>query len=305
MNVLVTGSAGFIGRNLVPKLTGRARQVYLIDRVAGAPVQGVRRAIRADLTDRKSLARAAAHLPRRIDACVFLAGQTDIRRSLIDPASDLQANALSVALLLSLVKVERFVYISTGSVYDGLRGMVSPARPVAPTIPYAVSKYAAELFVRSACLKTGNPRSYVILRLFNPYGPHDHPHRFIPRLVGTFGVRGEAAFSIAGSGRAIVDPLYVDDCTDAIVRAVRTKHACATVDICGGNPMTLIRAARSAAGACGVKPAITCAGASAEEIAFYADPRPQKTILGFSPKVTFEDGIRRYRAFLSAQPKDA
>jgi nucleoside-diphosphate-sugar epimerase len=303
MKILITGASGFIGRNLVPRLACSGRELYLMDRSVRRPVPAHVRFMKADMTDSASMRRLSNMAPRLFDVCVNLAGHTDMAESVSNPVMDLVENAVSVMNLLSVFKFKRLIHISTGSVYDGQSGMASADKPIIPKIPYAISKYVSELYIKSFEKIRQNPSQYIILRLFNPYGPQEDPKRFIPRLVRLFGLQRKRRLVIRGSGTAMVDPMHIDDCVDAILKAVSAKTFNRVIDICRGNPMTLIELAGRIASIFGITPRVTCAGASEEEIRFYGDPGPQSRLLGFRPRVSLREGIERYADFLRLSRK--
>src|SRR5205085_339671 len=108
------------------------------------------RAVHCDLTsaaDVASLAREAG----TVDACLYLAANGDPAASATRPAWDLQSNTLALVTCLEQMPVGHFVYVSSGAVYDGLDGPVTPQTSVAPRLPYAISKLASEHYVRAFC----------------------------------------------------------------------------------------------------------------------------------------------------------
>lgn len=298
MKLLVTGASGFIGTNFVGKAAAVGHDIVTFDLRTQHDMAGPMRHYTIDLTDPATFKRA---LSEKFDACVHLAGQTLIRTSLEDPAMDLSANVSSVINLLLAFSFDRFIYISTGSVYEGRHGKVDPELPCSPAIPYAISKYTGELYVRSFAKLLNNPKKYLILRLFNPYGPHEHPARFISRVTRQFAIKRERELSINGSGKALMDPMYVDDCTSAIMKALESKTSGQALDICWARPMTVVEVAEKIAFACNIVPKITCSGKSAEEMDFSGDPVPQEKVLGFKPVIPLKDGVARYVEFIKRQ----
>src|SRR5205807_7553344 len=100
-------------------------------------------AVRVDLTSRAEVHEVLAGT---FDCCLFLAANGDPARSVAQPAFDLVSNTLSLVHVLELVHVRRLVLFSSGAVYDGLSGDVSPASAVSPLLPYGISKLAAEKY---------------------------------------------------------------------------------------------------------------------------------------------------------------
>ncbi len=294
----MTGSGGFIGQNLLSALGGEGLDIYALD--MKAPNNGGERTnwLEADLTDRDDMKAVIANTGNGFDACIHLAGQTDISRSIELPEEDMKINVVSVMNLLSFLRFKRFIYISTGSVYEGQSGKADQEKVLSPTMPYAVSKYTAELYIKSFAKVKKNPVSYMILRIFNPYGPGENRGRIMPRLITQFGINRDPAFKIIGSGRAMVDPMYVGDTVEAIKKALYSDRENLTIDICSGNPTDIIALTKTVALVFDIEPRIECAGRSKEEVTFFGDPEPARELLGFRPKITIRDGLKRYLKYL-------
>lgn len=301
MKVLITGASGFIGRNLLRKLAGQKMEISILGCHSPEALPPNAKHIRADLTDRKALEdiSASADIKDGFDACVHLAGQTDVARSFGDPAEDLEENVLPLINLLSLFRISRFIYASTGSVYEGQTGMADQALAISPSIPYVISKYTGELYLKALHRKHRNPATYLILRIFNPYGPYEKSGRIIPRLVTQFAIKKDLGFTLQGSGNGIVDPMHVSDTCDAILAALESNVSGRAIDICSGKPMKLSQLTREIALTFGIEPVIDATGRSDEEITFYGDPKPQESILGFRPRVGLREGLLAYKEFLS------
>src|SRR5690348_12148118 len=153
MRLLVTGASGFLGRNLLQAVPAEWQVLAIYNRstdfvafLERHGLQGVR-PLRVDLTKDGAGLLLAAESPS-FDCCVFLAANGDPAVSVSDPQFDLRANTATLLELLQHVQVQRFVYVSSGAVYDGLKGSVSPQSVVRPSLPYAISKLASEHYVQ-------------------------------------------------------------------------------------------------------------------------------------------------------------
>ncbi len=295
--LLVTGALGFIGRNLISHLAESPYETWFIDRKPRLP--GLRENyIEMDITNPVHFEEALNIMPDEYDACIHLAAQTDIPYSVKYPDMDRKLNVQPIVDIMHYFRIKRFVYVSTGSVYQGQTGQAQCDIPLDPALPYAVSKYTAELALKEMQEKNNNPMEYVILRLFNPYGPFGVPKRFIHRVVKTFGIEKSNRFDISGSGKALVDPIYVDDVCASLIRSIDSKCENKIMDICSGNPVTLTEFVKTVASFFEIKPEIEYSGDSNEEITFYGSPDLARELLGFSPSVPLRDGIMKYRDFL-------
>ena len=306
MRLLVTGASGFIGRNLLlavptgwPVLATYNRSVDFVDFVAR---QGLRHVepLAVDLAHEGAGARIAA-LSREFDGCVFLAANGDPARSVEDPKRDLAANTGTLVETLQHVRVQRFVYVSSGAVYDGLRGVVSPESAVCPSLPYAISKLASEHYVEHF-VRQGRIGSGVNVRFFGAFGPYEPERKIYTRLVRRFAQERDPTFDVLGDGRNLIDAMYVDDAVRALLTILQGPEAAATtmaLDLSGGRPVTILELVRAAAGIFGLEPQITCSGSVPEYIEFRSGDRTMTDHFGFAPALSLEDGLRQLAEHLA------
>ncbi len=183
VSTLVTGGTGFVGSNIIKALAQRGHQVVCFDQ---APPDGLVKAyhsahsssieyVQGDVLNPGDLQRAVAgrRVTKIVHAAVFTGLRPDIERDHSRPIVDINvtgtANLLGLAMELN---IERFLYVSSGSVYgEGL----DPAKvlheddQLHPQTLYAVTKYASELLTRRFGELHGFPT--VSTRLSSPYGP--------------------------------------------------------------------------------------------------------------------------------------
>ncbi|MBI4677812.1 MAG: dTDP-glucose 4,6-dehydratase [Elusimicrobia bacterium] len=218
MKLLVTGGLGFIGSNFVRhvlKSHPSWRVVNLdIRTYAGNPANladvagGLRyRWVRADIRD----PHAAAECMRGVDAVVHFAAESHVDRSILDAASFVQTNVVGTHVLLEEARraaVERFVHVSTDEVYGSVeKGFSREADPLEPNSPYAASKAAADLLVRSYCVTHKLPA--LITRSSNNFGPYQFPEKALPLLITNF--FDDQPFPLYGDGMNVRDWVYVLD----------------------------------------------------------------------------------------------
>lgn len=218
---LVTGVAGFIGSNIAHALAIRGEQVRGIDdfrhgraeNLAGIADKIDMRV--ADICDTAAIESAC----RDIDFVLHQAALGSVPRSIEDPVSSNDANVVGTVKVLQAARaagVKRVIYASSSSVYGDTP--VLPKRedmPCQPISPYAVSKYAGELyaqsFARVMSLET------VSLRYFNVFGPRQHPTSqyaaVIPKFIRSI-LSGEPPV-ILGDGKQSRDFTYVDNVVSA------------------------------------------------------------------------------------------
>ena len=218
MKVLVVGASGFIGRNLllgVPRsweVYGTCRNPVDFSRFLSAFGLDHVRPLQLDLRDEATVEKALASISRP-DACVFLASDTAVRALVSDPPLDVTNNILTVANFLKSYRGGKILFMSSGAVYMGLDGPVSPTARLRPTIPYAISKHASELYVQFAA-ERGWAEGYVILRFFGAYGPFEPPRKITTKLVQSALARARE-FTIFGDGRNLIDVMHIDDAVES------------------------------------------------------------------------------------------
>jgi nucleoside-diphosphate-sugar epimerase len=307
MRFLVTGASGFVGRNMLLKAPTDWRVValYNTDRQFPAFVEALRRPnivpVRCDLASADDVAALITRHGAQWDSCLHLAGKVDIPWSVREPRHDLLANTMPLLNLLDAVRVEKFIYFSSGAVYDGLAGEVRPGVPVAPTLPYAISKLACEHYVRFYQHRRRSIAKYLIVRFFGAYGPYEAPHKIYTRLIRTFAIEGQHSYTIYGDGANLIDAMYVDDTVDAVTRMLAGEHWNDTVNLAGGNPVAvedLVRAVGAVLGLPAV--AIEKHGIANEKNNFWGSAGEMQEYFGFRPVIALPEGVRRFSEFLLA-----
>ena len=96
--------------------------------------------------------------------CLFLASNVDVALSISNPEKDLFINTSSLINTLKNSSYDKFIYMSTAGVYDGLIGKVDTNTKLDPKNPYCISKYASEQYLKHYYDK-GVVSNYYILRL--------------------------------------------------------------------------------------------------------------------------------------------
>ncbi|MDI6752204.1 MAG: GDP-mannose 4,6-dehydratase [bacterium] len=175
MNCLVTGGAGFIGTNLVEELVRKGNRVRVIDNLSVSDCNvGFLKGIGADLmVEDIANYEGIRGLFEAIDVVFHLAAMNRAQRSIEDPLAANSANITGTLNVLEASRrmgVKRFINISSSSVYAGVRdGLLSEDMPLAPPHPYGVGKLAGEHYVR--IYHQLYNLSTVTLRYFSVYGP--------------------------------------------------------------------------------------------------------------------------------------
>jgi nucleoside-diphosphate-sugar epimerase len=179
--VFITGATGFIGSHLVDHLTQRRAAISVLVRD------------RADriLEKRPQISVVTGDLKRPFSigdaATVFhLAAISHVNRALEEPQQTFETNTAGTIGVLEAIRrspyAQKLVFISTAHVYGAPCYVpVDEDHPVHAHEPYAASKLAAEAFVSAYSSAYGIPT--VVARLFNTYGPRQHPDFIIPSII--------------------------------------------------------------------------------------------------------------------------
>lgn len=206
MKVLVTGSAGFIGKHVIDLLQSKGHILLPLDKKSGT-----------DILDLNLLDNWFEW--QKPEVVIHLAAQPSLQESWRRADYDARVNIIGTINLLGLCqryKVKRFVFASTSAVYaPSVSGVYNEASPTGPLTPYGVSKLAAENYIRISRIP------YTILRLGNVYGSGQKPlgeNQLIPRALAHI-YQGKP-FVINGDGEQKRDFVYVEDVADAFLKAV-------------------------------------------------------------------------------------
>ncbi|MFZ1042881.1 MAG: NAD-dependent epimerase/dehydratase family protein [Anaerolineales bacterium] len=222
MNFLITGAAGFLGSSLANHLAREGHQVRGIDNLSTGDPQALAPDIhftRGDVSDRPKL----WTLLQEVDVVYHLAARVSVSESVLYPRDYNEVNVGGTVALMEAMRdvgVRRVVLASSGAVYGDLgeqplRESVIPN----PRSPYAVSKLAAEYYVRTIGRLWGIET--VSLRIFNAYGPGQHLPASHPPVVPYFlkqALRG-GTLIVHSDGNQTRDYVYVDDVISAMVAA--------------------------------------------------------------------------------------
>jgi len=244
MNFLITGAAGFLGSTLANYLAREGHQVRALDDLSKGDPAALSPEVhftRGDVSDRPKL----WTLLQEVDCVYHLAARVSVPESVLYPR---EYNASNVGGTVSLMEamrdvgVRRVILASSGAVYgdQGEQPLTESATPD-PHSPYAVSKIAAEYYVRTIGKLWG--METVCLRIFNAYGPGQHLPPSHPPVVPHFlrqALRG-GTLVVHGDGQQTRDYVYVDDVISAMVAAATASTVNGLVINVGSGTETSIR----------------------------------------------------------------
>ena len=309
--ILVTGGAGFIGSHVCRTLLDSGRSVRCLDNFATGRRANVVplmerpgfRLVEADIRDLAACRQAA----EGVGGVVHLAALGSVPRSIDDPMASEAANLTGFLHILEACRahgVRRLIYASSSSVYGD-----SPASPKVegqegvPLSPYAVTKAMDEayagLYHRLFDLET------IGLRFFNVFGEHQDPEgpyaAAIPRFISRFLSHQPPVLN--GNGRQTRDFTYVGNAVHAVQCALATTRPeafGAVFNIAYGRStdlLTLVDLLRTRLQAhdplVAQVPVEHGPDRPGDVKASLADVGRARSVLGYEPRFTIEDGLRR------------
>ena len=312
MSTIITGASGCIGRNLIVYLAKKSKDkiyvVYNSDKTFKGFLKknGIDKkviAIKCDLTNPKEVKRIFKK-KNKFKKCVFLASNINIARSITDPIYDLKINVIGVINFLANVKIGRLIFMSSTSVYDGLRGKVSPASAVFPVVPYGISKLTAEHYVKFFAKKRKSVSEYIMLRLSGAYGPYSPAKKIYNRIIKDFYFDKKREITLFGDGKNLIDLLSVDEITRAITLGFKSKKVNYTVDLCSGKVVplkSLIREGAEIFGIKNLKIKHTPFPSTEKYMTYTVSPKGAKKNLKFSNKINYKKGFTKLAKFYESE----
>ena len=305
---LVTGARGFVGAWLAQGLLERGGRVISFDREgdlgrpSGPELLGIDAEIedaRGDLRDAEMVSRALAE--GEVDSVFHLAAQTIVGTAAGAPGETFDVNVRGTWTLLEACRehgVERVVVASSDKAYGAHEEL--PYREhfaLRPTAPYEASKSAADLIARSYWPAYGLP--VAVTRFANVYGGGDlNFSRLIPEAVSA-AVDGRAPV-IRSDGSPVRDFLYVEDAVAAYIAIAdaldRDQVRGQAFNAGGERPYAVGEVVELIAklSGSGVEPEIRGTGNPDGEIdRQYVDATKIRELVGWRPRVSLEEGLRR------------
>jgi nucleoside-diphosphate-sugar epimerase len=297
-NYLVTGGAGFIGSHLSEELVRRGHRVRVVDSL----ITG-KRANLAHLPEVEFLLGdlAEGDIARRavegIDVVLHQAAIPSVPRSVEDPVTSNRANIdATVNLLVAArdAKVTRVVYAGSSSAYGNQPTLPKVEdMPTAPLSPYALQKLVAEqycqMFTELYGLET------VTTRYFNVFGPRQDPSSPYSGVISLFisAMSAGRLPTIYGDGEQTRDFTYVANVVDGVLRAAEAPNVSGQViNVATGGRISLNQLFDVIQQLTGLEGRPTYLPVRAGDVRdSQADISKARTLLGYSPRVSFEDGL--------------
>lgn len=297
----MVGGSGFIGRNFLWRTdldwgcvatfnTSTTFESFLEQRCLSHV-----KAIKVNLSDKWTVNNEINKVGNKFDVCLYVAGNSDIGLSRREPISDLSSNVCSLINVLESVHVNKFIFMSSGAVYEGYSGLVNPSLPVNPTIPYAISKLMSERYINYFQKCTDHINSYICLRFFGCYGFFEPARKIFTKLIKELYINKNNNYTIVGDGKNYIDAMYIDDTISGLLKIIESDKENKIVDFCFGQPLTINElVSQSAQILTNKQVKITHIGSPSEYTTFYASPLEMESLFGFRPRLKLSEGLKMF-----------
>lgn len=284
MNILITGASGFVGYRLCTHLSQYDNYtVYAAQRKQND--NSKYRYIFKDF----SQPNWTSSLPHDIDAIIHLA-QSKNYRSFPDKAEDIfTINVKATFELLEWARVNnvrKFIFSSTGNVYASQQKLIHEEALCEPASMYAASKLCCEHLI----MQYVNFFDVFILRFFTIYGPMQQG-MLIPSLVDK--IKTKQSIMLANNKGLYITPLYIDDCINFLKGVVDLppQPSMTIANLAGDEIISLDNVVSTIASLLDIEPIVA---AHEGYVPWLCGTNEKiKNILGFGPRIYFNDGIKK------------
>jgi len=236
MHYIITGGAGFIGSHVVNKLLLNGHQVVVVDNLATGRLENLLIHPHLKILEKNLSDCRPEDFPEPIDGVAHLAATPSVVDSWLQPIQSHHNNLssiLSILLLCKSLNIPKLVFASSAAVYgDNNQPPISEMDCLCPISPYGLQKLVSEQY--ATMFANHFELSFIALRLFNVFGPHQLPNSLYSGVIFIFtsAMQKSSPIKIYGDGKQTRDFIYVDDVAEAFVRAL-------TVSLPIGTSLTL------------------------------------------------------------------
>lgn len=292
---IVTGGAGFIGSHLVDELLAHGHHVIALDNFSSGHIRNLFSAQnqanfvlhKVDISDYEAI----KDYFNGIDWVFHLAALADIVPSIERPYAYHRSNVDGTMAVLEAARhanVKRFVYAASSSCYGLPEQFPTPeTASIKPQYPYALTKYIGETYVMHWQQTYKLPAAS--LRLFNVYGPRARTTGTYGAVFGVFLAQKLAGkpYTIVGDGNQTRDFTFVSDVVDVFIKTAESNISGEIFNIGSGGTYSINRLIELLGGE-----KVFIPKRPGEPDCTYADISKIEKILGWKPRVSFEEGVK-------------
>jgi len=297
MKCIVTGGTGFIGSHLVKRLLEEGHTVKLLDSHQPGEddfllFKKYGRKYQFHKTDIGSRKQIKPEYFKGVDWVFHLAGKSNIVPSIEDPETYHQVNVSGTVYVLEASRkagIKKFLYAASSSCYGIPDIYPTPeTAPVHPQYPYALTKYLGELYALHYAQVYKLP--VISLRLFNVYGPKVRTYGTYGPVISIFMAQKLSGkpMTVIGNGKQTRDFTFVSDVVEAFITAAKSKVSNEVFNVGSGGSYSINEMVKIIGGK-----SVRIPKRPGEPDCIYADIRKIRKILGWQPKVSFEEGMKK------------
>ena len=225
--ILIIGGAGFIGSNLAKKLFCQGYQIIIYDNFSSGQLTNLStvknniKIIKGDILDYRKLNHCI--LKYQPDIIFHLAAIHYIPDCDKNPEKTHRVNVDGTHNILKIITALKinpfFIFISSAAVYKNSKKSLAETDKTQPICIYGKTKLLGEKIIKQLCFKKEIP--FIIIRLFNVYGPNDKTPHVIPKIISQ--LKRKSAVITLGNLQPKRDFIYVDDVSDALSNLLAHK----------------------------------------------------------------------------------
>lgn len=298
-SILVTGASGFVGSHLVRRLVKENKNVTIFVRKTSdlkriKDIYSFLSIIEADLLDKEKLYKIVTEIRPKI---IFHLANIGLYGGQEPSSKDvINVNLLGTTNLVEacdLIDYTHFINTGSSSEYGPKTASMSEDDSCNPKSLYAITKLAATLFCKSYGEKSRKP--ILTLRLFSPFGPYDEPLRLISSTIKNIYDGKRLVFA---SKHAVRDFIFINDVIDAYISCLSAKNFTYgdIINIGSGKETSVKECVQTILGVMGKNIQVTWDAVSPrmyESSVWKANIKKAKRVLGWEPKTSFKDGIKK------------
>lgn len=307
----ITGGAGFIGSSLTKKLLEKGNKVVTIDNFCDFYNTKIKennikefeenknyKIYRADIRDRQAIKKIFDE--NEIDIVMHLAAMAGVRPSIENPVLYQEVNCMGTQNILEEMKahnIKNLIMASSSSVYGNCKEVPFREDMV---VDYAISPYAATKKANEVMTHVYHKlfdMNVIMLRFFTVYGPKQRPDLAINKFTRL--MLEDKEIPMFGDGTTSRDYTYIDDIVDGIQRSceycMNNKDVYEILNIGNSSPVSLREMIQTIGKALNKEPKIKQLPMQPGDVdRTYADISKAKKLIGYEPKVSFEQGIKNF-----------
>lgn len=311
MTFFITGVAGFIGSSLAERLLKEGNKVVGIDnfcdfynpKIKESNIRKISldekfKLYRSDIRDRQAVNRIFTE--NDIDVVIHLAAMAGVRPSIENPILYQEVNCVGTQNILEEMKlnsVTNLVMASSSSVYGNCKMVPFKEDMI---VDFAISPYAATKKANEVMAHVYHKLfnfNVLMLRFFTVFGPKQRPDLAINKFTRL--MLKDKEIPMFGDGTTSRDYTYIDDIVDGIMKSIKyvetNDNVYEILNLGNSTPVTLKEMINTISKVLGKNPKINQLPMQLGDVQrTYADISKAQKLIGYEPKISFEEGIQNF-----------